>query len=189
MYRADSDLQTMLDGCRRGDRNSQGKLYEHFYGYAMSICLRYCAARESAVEILNEAFYKVLTRMDQYDPAQPFKPWLRRILIHAAVDALRRNNRILEFLDISEAADVPADDHPMPRLSADEDLLPALQQLPPAYRTVFNLYVIEEYSHAEIGTLLGISASASRSNLARACARLRQTLAPNSFKTIKTNGV
>lgn len=187
MQNGESHLIRLLEGCRRGDRNSQRKLYESFYGYAMSICLRYSASKEEASEILNDAFLKVFTNIDKFDPIQPFKPWLRRVLINAAVDYSRKKHRISSTMELSEIADLCAEDLPMPVLSPDEDLLPILRQLSPAYRIVFNLYVMEEYSHREIAALLDITESASRSNLTRAVEKLRVILTQTARKLIKTH--
>lgn len=170
------NLKLILEGCRRGSRNSQRKLYEHFYGYAMNICLRYSRKREEAVEILNDAFLKALTRLDQYDPDYPFRGWLRQIIVHSAIDYHRKNHKLPAQLELAVVADKSEDEMPMPRLSPDEDVLPVLQELTPAYRVVFNLFVMEGYKHHEIAEMLGISVSTSRSNLLRAKEKLRAIL-------------
>jgi RNA polymerase sigma-70 factor (ECF subfamily) len=176
MQGTETHLNEILDGCRRGKRLSQQRLYEQFHGYALHLCLRYAANREEAVEVMNDAFFKVLTRLDQYDPALPFKPWLRQILVRTAIDYFRKNHRQPLFVELMPVHDTAAEDMPLLEIQPGEDLLPLLQRLTPAYRTVFNLYVMEGYAHDEIAGMLGISASASRSNLARATERLRQWL-------------
>ncbi len=181
-------LDSLLQGCRRGDRNSQRKLYEHFYGYALNICYRYSKSREEAVEIMNDAFLKVFTRLDRYDPAYPFKTWLRRILINSAIDYYRKHHNSPVHVQLEAAAETTADEMPMPKISPDEDLLPVLRKLSPAYRIVFNLYVLEGYKHTEIAELLGISVGTSQSNLVRATARIRALLtAAKNFDPIKMN--
>ncbi|GAB3949366.1 RNA polymerase sigma factor [Spirosoma harenae] len=169
-------LTDLLAGCLRNHRQSQELLYRQFYGYAMSVCLRYAPSREEALEVLNDGFLKVFTRLDQYDPAQPFKGWLRRILINAAVDQYRREVRHhhegvekIEQTAVSESVDAFSQ-------LAHEDLLALIQQLSPAYRLVFNLYVMDGFTHEEIANQLGISVGASKSNLARARENLRQLL-------------
>jgi RNA polymerase sigma factor (sigma-70 family) len=180
----DKHLMLLLDGTRRGERNAQRKLYEHFYGYGLSICLRYAQQRAEAVEILNDAFLKVFTKIDRYDNSLPFKPWLRRILIHTAIDHLRAGIRPIH-VDLNAAPPLYADEGPMPMLSPAEDALPYIQQLPPGYRMVFNLYVMEEYDHREIAEMLGISEATSRSNLARAKEKLREMLQQKKGKDTK----
>lgn len=170
-------LSDLLAGCLRNQRQSQELLYRQFYGYAMSICLRYVPTREGALEVLNDGFLKVFTRLDQYDPAQPFKGWLRRILINTAVDHYRQEVRHhyhsdveqIEQTAVSESVDAFGQ-------LAHEDLLALVQRLSPAYRVVFNLYVIDGFTHEEIAGQLGISVGASKSNLARARENLRLLL-------------
>jgi RNA polymerase sigma-70 factor (ECF subfamily) len=184
----DSEINLLLQGCRRGNRNSQRKLYEHFYGYAISVCLRYSKNREEAAEILNDAFFKALTRLDQFDPAQPFKAWLRRILINTAIDYYRKNYKQPVPLELSVAMDLADEEMPLPQISPDEDLLPILQKLSPAYRMVFNLFVMEGYKHAEIAEMLGISVGTSQSNLVRAVQKLRDLMTPaKNFNPVKMN--
>lgn len=181
-----ANLSRLIHGCRKDDRNCQRGLFEHFFGYAMNICLRYTANREEAEEVLNNAFLKVFRNLDKYDPDQPFRPWLRRVLINSAVDYYRSNCRRPVHLELL-AADDKTDDSPLlPFIFPEDDCLPVLRQLTPAYRMVFNLYVMEEYSHEEIALLLGISAGASRSNLARAKEKLREILTPQPSNGLNT---
>ncbi len=181
------DQHLLLQGCRQGDRNSQRKLYEHFYGYAMSICLRYSRHREEAVEILNDAFLKAFTHLDKYDSSYPFRIWLRRILINSAIDYYRKNHHLPNHLELTEATDLSAEEMPMPRIGEEEDMLPILRKLSPAYRLVFNLFVMEGYAHQEIAELLGIDARTSRSNLLRAKENIRVLLVNQKKPFIRSN--
>ena len=81
------NLSLIISGCQKGNRLSQNKLYQYFYGYGMSICLRYAKNREEAVEIFNDGFLKVFLKLDQYDKSLPFKPWLRKILLQSKKDS------------------------------------------------------------------------------------------------------
>lgn len=174
------NLKILLEACRRGNRGSQKKLYEHFYAYGMSVSLRYSKNNEEAKEILNDAFLKVFTRIDQYDSNFPFKGWFRKVLVNTALDYYRsRHQKQAEQLIFSPGlleSELQEASAPPPRVSPEEDLLPIVQQLPPAYRMVFNLYVMEEYKHHEIADMLNISVSTSKSNLFRAKAKLRDML-------------
>lgn len=187
MLNGEINLKVILQGCQQDDRNSQRRLYEHFYGYAMSICLRYSKNREEAVEILNDGFLKVFTHLDRFDSSYPFKSWLRRILINSAIDYHRRNNNLPVFLELKMASEVMDDEMPLPQISPDEDVLPVLQKLSPAYRIVFNLHILEGFKHEEIAEMLGISAGASRSNLVRAKETLRALMTKNNLHTVKMN--
>jgi RNA polymerase sigma factor (sigma-70 family) len=170
-------LSQLIEGCLRGNLNNQRSLYEQFYGYGLSIALRYAYNREEAVEILNDAFLKVFSKLNQYKTAQPFKPWLRQILIHTAIDYHRAQHKFPTPINIDSVAYLFQYEQDMPNLSPQDDVLPLLQSLPPQYRIVFNLYVMEEYEHKEIATMLGITESTSRANLARAKDKLREILA------------
>lgn len=181
-----SDIGLILDGCQRGDRNCQRRLYELYHAYAMSICLRYAPERTDAAEICNEAFFKALTSLHRFDREQPFKPWFRRIVINAAVDFFRKKRQLPAMLGLSEMPEMAENPEPFPEISTEIDLLPVLAELSPAYRTVFNLYVMEEFSHREIGQTLGISESASRSNLARATSILKKILIEKYGRVFQT---
>lgn len=142
----------------------------------MSVCLRYAPTREGALEVLNDGFLKVFTRLDQYDSSQPFKGWLRRILINAAIDHYRQEVRHQhDDVEKAEQVAVSGTADAFSQLSH-EELLGFVQRLSPAYRLVFNLYVMEGFTHEEIAGQLGISVGASKSNLARARENLRQLL-------------
>ncbi len=173
-------LHELLAGCLRNQRRSQELLYQQFYGYAMGVCLRYTSTREEALEVLNDGFLKVFTRLQQYDQAQPFKGWLRRILINTALDNYRHEVRHYHHDDAGKAEQVATDQADAYSQLAYEELIGLVQDLSPAYRLVFNMYVIDGYSHEEISARLGISAGTSKSNLARAREALRSMLQKKS---------
>jgi RNA polymerase sigma factor (sigma-70 family) len=172
-----ADITGLLLECQNGNRKSQELLYRQFYGYAMGICLRYSYQREDAVEILNDSFLKVFTKSHQYRPDVPFKMWLRRILINTALDYHRMHNKHRFHEDVSQAEAVPVAEATALDQISHEELMGMVQQLTPAYRMVFNLFVIDGFSHEEIAGQLGISVGTSKSNLARAREQLKQFLA------------
>lgn len=177
------NLKLLIEGCRRSNRNYQRKLYQHFYGYAMNTCLRYAKNREEAVEMLNDGFLKVFNNLEKYDDHYPFKAWLRRILINSAIDYYRAHHKHPSFVELTAAEDVAQEMMPLPTISSSQDMLPILQKLSPAYRMVFNLYIMEEYKHHEIAEMLGISVSTSKSNLMRAKAKLKEILTKKKLRT------
>lgn len=185
-YDKDIDLKSLIEGCKNSGRNSQRKLYEHFYGYALNICLRYSADREDATEILNEGFLKAFINIEKYNSEYPFKVWLRRILINTAIDNYRSNQNRPVFLELLDNNSAEAITEPEFELLPGDDILPVVQQLSPAYRIVFNLYVMEEYSHKEIADLLGISESTSRTNLLKAKVRLKEMILADGIKRYKS---
>lgn len=170
-------LADLLAGCRRNQRQSQELLYRQFYSYAMSICLRYTRNRDEALDVLNDGFLKVFTKLDQYNPDLPFKAWLRRILINTALDHYRQAVHQHNQMDIGRMTDqLPSRETDAYSQLAYEELLTLISQLSPTYRLVFNLYVIDGYSHEEIAAQLTISTGTSKSNLARARENLRAML-------------
>lgn len=170
------NIKLIVEGCRRANRNSQRKLFEHFFAYGINICLRYSKNRQEAEEILNTGFLKVFKYIDKYDTSYPFRHWLRKILVNTAVDYYRANHKHPGFLELKPVNDVASEEFPLPEIGPEIDVLPILQQLSPVYRMVFNLYVMEEYKHDEIAEMLDISSSASRSNLVRAKNKLRELM-------------
>lgn len=187
---ADKDklnLDLLLQGCRDGRRSSQKKLYELFYGYGINICLRYAKNQAEAQEMLNDGFLRVFTRLHQYDSDFPFRVWLRRVLINAAIDYHRKHKRY-HLTHVEENMGQFIDDQQVyPKVGDNDDVLAVIQQLPPAYQMVFNLYVMEGYKHQEIAEKLNISVGASKSNLSRAKEKLRQILSKKQARRAKSN--
>jgi len=177
-------LTTLINGCLKGNRDAQKMLYEQFYGYAMSICLRYAPGREEAREILNDGFMKVFTRLNQRDQQGSFKSWLRKIMIHNAIDYYRKNNKHYNHHELDDVrTQGPAVENDALTSIAYADLIQMVQQLPPAYRTVFNLYVIDGYTHDEIAKQLNITEGTSKSNLFKAREHLREQLQKLNIKS------
>ncbi len=166
--------QLRLD-CIRGDAGSQKKLYYNFYGFAMGICLRYAKDKDEALEMLNDGFYKVLTKLDQYDPAKPFLPWLARIMTNTSIDYYRTELKHQLSTDITDLEIQNEDPDIQSKLNYD-DLIKIIQTLPAGCRTVFNLFAIDGYTHEEIAGELGISVGTSKSNLFKARQKLRLLL-------------
>lgn len=171
----EKELKHLIQGCKEQHRQSQKLLYESLYGFAMAICLRYARNEHQASEILNDGFFKAFTNIQRYDEELPFKPWLGKIMYHAAVDYYRAGMKWSKHEDLEKLGHA-ADEASVERKLGYDDLLVIIQQLPPAYRMVFNLYAIDGYSHEEIGELLGIGAGTSRSNLYKARLKLQQMI-------------
>jgi len=165
----------IIQGCLRGEAFAQRALVEKFAGYLFTVSRRYMPDEDSAKDILQEAYIKIFTHMNQFrSESGKLKSWMSRIV---ANEALRRRKK---YLDYSQSADpeamvIKVQPKALGHL-IEEDLLEVIKELPEMYRTVFNLYVLESYSHKEIGEMLGISDSTSRSNLARAKAILRKRI-------------
>ncbi len=176
MSNEENHINSLITGCLKNNRQQQRALYELFYGYGLKIAFRYAQNREEATEILNDAFLKVFNKIHQYDTTQPFKAWFRRVLIHAAIDYHRVHHKSPKLIELDAHHYLESEELPLPILTLDENVLPLLQALPPQYRLVFNLFVMEEYNHKEIAAQLGITESTSRSNLARAKEKLKEMI-------------
>jgi RNA polymerase sigma factor (sigma-70 family) len=176
------NLESILKGCRRQESKSQYLLYKHFFGYGLNIAFHYTSTREEAEEVLNDAFIKVFNNILQYDFDYPFKSWLRKILVNSSIDYFRKYHKtsveLVHDEEIEESVILSIPDE-------SDDVLPILQKLPPAYRMVFNLYVMEEYKHHEIAEILHISVGTSKSNLARAKQKLKELWLAEQKKKVK----
>lgn len=171
----EEELHQLIGGCIKQERNSQKMLYKAFYGFSMGICLRYANNREEAAEVMNQGFYKVFTRIETYDISRPFKAWLGRIMMNVSIDYYRANLKMAYTEDLDSAEYVTDGELADRKLNYD-DLLAMIQKLPNAYRTVFNLFAIEGYTHEEIGDLLGVAPGTSKSNLHKARQKLKQMI-------------
>ena len=175
----DQELSQLIEGCRAGERICQQKIYKHFFIYGLSVCGRYAATQEEAREVMNDAFFKIFTKLDRYDSAYSFKGWLHRIVVNTAIDRYRSRQKQYMTEEISQAQSVEIETEVIENLTR-EEIFKMVQNLSPAYKTVFNLFVVEGYSHPEIAELLGITEGASKSNLSKARAKLKLMLMANS---------
>jgi len=150
-----------------------------YYAYGMSITLRYADSRDEAVQILNDAFMKVFENIRKYNEHEPFKPWLRQIIVNTAINHFHKNKKIREMEYLDESGDeLSVGESIISGINYDE-IVELVQRLTPSYRTVFNLYVIEGFKHEEIAEKLGISVGTSKSNLFKAKRNLRTMLENN----------
>jgi RNA polymerase sigma-70 factor (ECF subfamily) len=163
------DEQLLIAGCKRGESEARRKLYELYASAMMSVCIRYVSNRETARDLLQDGFIKVYTRIDSYSGTGSFGGWMRRIFVTTSLEYLRRNDTFRISTSIDDYEDMAEDDgvSALDEISADE-LLACIAKLPNGFRTVFNLFAIEGYSHAEIAEMLNIKESTSRSQFIRA---------------------
>lgn len=189
------ELTYHVEACALNSRESQKVLYSSFYGYAMAICDRYVNNQDDALEILNDGFLKIFKEIHHYKPAykdviSSFKGWLRKIMVYTAIDHFRKyqKHQLVASLD-DVVYHVPSvSDDAINKLSYDE-IIRAVQDLSPGYRAVFNLFVIEEFSHEEIAGHLGISVGTSKSNLSKARRQLQKILFKQNITSIAKNAV
>ncbi len=168
-------IESLLEGCRRGERKAQENLYKTLASRMMGVCMRYAKDTSEAEDILQMGFVKVFNKVSDFRSDGSFEGWIRRIMVNTAIETYRKNLRSLNLVDIDEVYDQPQSTFDMSGLEM-KDLLKLVQQLSNGYRLVFNMYVIEGYSHREIAEQLGISEGASKSQLSRARSILKEKI-------------
>ena len=171
----DYQERDFIQACIRKERWAQKLLYEEHYGKMMGVCLRYANNSDDALDILHEGFIKVFRNINKYQPGTSLSAWIRRIMVNTAIDFYRKNLR-RRTEDIEQAYSVQSDEEDAVSKCTEKEILAAVQELSPAYRAVFNLYVIEGYSHKEIADMLNITESTSRSNLVKARLKLKAVI-------------
>ena len=168
--------QELIKACKKGDRHAQELLYRRYSPRLFGVCLRYASSRQEAEDFLQEGFIKIYRNLYKYQPTGSFSAWLYRLMVNVALEKIRQNQKRKHQMSID---DMPVD----PEVSEEifsgfgaRNIIKMVQQLPEGYRIVFNLYVVEGYSHKEIAEILDITESTSKSQLSRAKATLRKLL-------------
>lgn len=161
---SDADL---IEGSLRGDQKAQALLYGRFAAKMYGVCLRYAASTEEAEDMLQEGFVKVFRKLQSFRGEGSFEGWVRRIFVNTAIEHFRRKTYLQPITEREEETYEGAYTSALDAL-AEKDVVALIQQLSPGYRTVFNMYVVEGYSHKQIAEMLGISEGTSKSQLSRA---------------------
>lgn len=176
------NLSQVVEECIQGKESAMKVFYEHFHSFAMSVCMGYADSREDALEMMNDGFLKIFKNLHKIENTETIKAWIRRVMVNTAIDYHRRSvKKQTTTLTENEVSQYYGDEDVYASLSS-EEIIEAIQKLPQTYRTVFNLHVIEGYSHKEIGEQLHIAESTSRAHLSVANSLLRK------FLTKITNG-
>lgn len=157
----------LIEGCIRGDRKIQYELYQRFAPKMYGVCLRYAGNAEEAEDILQEGFIKVFNKMGSFRSEGSFEGWIRRIFVNTAIEHFRKKTYLQPITEMEENTLEGKYLSVLDSL-AEKDIIKLVQQLSPGYRTVFNMYVIEGYTHKQIAEILGISEGTSKSQLSRA---------------------
>jgi RNA polymerase sigma-70 factor (ECF subfamily) len=185
----DKQLQQLIKGCLEGDRKAQQAVYKLLYGKMKVVCMRYTRDTDQALDILQEGFIKVFQNMERYSGAGSFEGWVRRIMVNLSIDRFRKQKNDFLLLNgsmnIEDYEDVVDDEPDVESVDYDftpEQILEAMQMLSPAYKTVFNLYVFENYTHQDIAEALSISIGTSKSNFAKAKRNMKKILLKNYGK-------
>lgn len=167
--------EKLIEACRNGDRKSQYELYEKYAPLMYSVCRRYVMQLQEAEDILVCGFTKVFQKLNQFKGQGSFEGWIRRIMVNEALTFIRRNKSMYLEVEIEKASREPDFNKLSDQLEV-EDLEKLIDRLPMGYKTVFNLYAIEGFSHKEIAEKLGISENTSKSQLSRARVHLQKLL-------------
>jgi RNA polymerase sigma factor (sigma-70 family) len=179
-------LHQLITGCIQNNHRDQRFLYEKYYGYCLKTVFRYIYRYDKAVDVVNDGFVKVFRNFSRFHYTDKenlemiLMGWMRMIMINTAIDQLRKNNFLPEIGDISDTIWMHEDkSQASDKMLLYKELVKEIKKLPPSYRTVFNLYVIEGLSHQEIATQLGISVGTSKSNLSKARVLLQKIVKNN----------
>ena len=181
MLNEQEDINSIINGCRQKDRKAQELLYRNFYRVMMTICVRYTKNEADALEVLNTGFYKVYKNIDKYDGQKAtLYTWIRTIVINSCLSFIKARESRSAWQTLDQAASVHLSPDVFGKMSSAE-ILNLVRQLPPSTQAVFNLYVMEGFTHKEIGKLLGISDGTSKWHLSEA-RRILQQLINNEGK-------
>ena len=168
---SESDL---IKGCIEGNKQMQEELYNRFAPKMYAVCLRYANNSDDAQDLLQEGFIKVYKNLHRFRAEGSFEGWIRRVFVNSSIEHFRKKAIQLSSVSDKEENTIENSDISALDTMAEKDIIRLIQELSPGYRTVFNLYVVEGYSHKEIGEKLGISEGTSKSQLARAKAILQK---------------
>jgi len=173
-----NDLQELISGCRKGDPHAQEQLFRRYGPRMLSICRRYCSNLDDARDALQDGFVKVLQTISKYRGDSALETWMTRIFINTAIDQFKKSTRYAGMFsdDTHHEPETDTYDDNAGFPCSPEEALEALDQLPPGYRMVFNLYAIEGMTHRQIAEALQISEGTSKSQYARARKQLQEIL-------------
>lgn len=184
--------EQMLAGSKKNNASAQEELYNRFSPRMLGVCYRFAKNREDAEDMLQEGFIKVFTQLHQYRNEGALEGWIRRIIVHTCINILKKNKKFSESVDIIHAKTIHTNEDFIPSIMQAKQIVECIRLLPMGYRTVLNLYALEGYSHREIGFLLEIEESTSRSQYTRAKAMLEDVLVKRNIinkprKSLLTN--
>ena len=168
--------EAILKGCLQNDPAAQRELYNRYSPKMLSVCYRFAHNREDAEDMLQEGFIKIFSQMHTFGNRGAFEGWIRRIIVHTCINILKKNKKFNESVDIIHATGAMVREESVPSIVQAKQIVECIRMLPIGYRTVLNLYAIEGYSHREIGMMLDIEESTSRSQYTRAKAMLEEIL-------------
>ena len=168
--------ESILKGCLSNDAVAQKELYNRYSPKMLAVCYRFAHNREDAEDMLQEGFIKVFSQIHTFRNQGAFEGWIRRIIVHTCINNLKKNRKFNESVDLIHATAMQVREESVPSIVQAKQVVECIRILPIGYRTVLNLYAIEGYSHREIGSMLDIEESTSRSQYTRAKQMLEDIL-------------
>lgn len=190
---SENELNILIRDCTLNIRESQKKIYNSFYSYGMAICDRYTKRKEDAIEIFNDAFLKIFKEIHRYKPSyadgvSSFKGWVRKIMIYTAIDYNRKYHKHSLTADLeSNMIYIPSEEEDALDMISYDEIINAIRELSPAYRTVINMFIIDGFSHEEISNKLQIAVGTSKSNLSKGRQQLQKILKKDNKISIAKN--
>jgi RNA polymerase sigma-70 factor (ECF subfamily) len=181
MKKQSPELHEIIAQCKEGNRRAQNQIFERYFGKMSSVCRRYIPDRDESQDIVQMGFIKVFSNIEKYNGEGSFEGWMRRIMSNTAIDHIRKQKKIFVSIDAKEYDWLAEQENEeaawnVTLVNETERVMKEVSNLSPAYRLVFNMYVIEDYSHNEISEILGISVGTSKSNLSKAKRNLLKNL-------------
>jgi RNA polymerase sigma factor (sigma-70 family) len=161
-------IEQLIARCKAGERKAHELLYKQFSSKMLGVCMRYATDKMEAEDMLQNGFMKLFNKLEDYRGEGSFEGWVRRIMVHSAIEYYRKHHKMVQVLDVAEMDNEPSVNPAAMTNMGVKDLMAIIQQLSPGYKMVFNLYAIEGYTHKEIGEIMGITEGASKSQLSRA---------------------
>lgn len=168
--------EAILQGCLQNKAAAQKALYEKYSAKMLAVCYRYAHNREDAEDMLQEGLIKVFSQIHTFENRGSLEGWIRRIVVHTCINNLKKNKKFNESVDIIHANAIQVKEESIPSIIQAKQVAECIRLLPLGYRTVLNLYAIEGFSHREIGDMLDIEESSSRSQYTRAKGMLEDIL-------------
>lgn len=168
--------QAIIAGCLQKNVAAQRELYNRYSPKMLSVCYRFSQSKEDGEDMLQEGFIKVFTQMHTFQNKGAFEGWIRRIIVHTCINFLKKYKKFNESVDLAYADYIQVKEETVPSIMQARQIIECIRLLPLGYRTVLNLYALEGYSHKEIGQMLDIEESTSRSQYTRAKSMLENIL-------------
>lgn len=179
--------EQMLAGSTKNNAAAQEAFYNRFSPRMLGVCYRFAKNREDAEDMLQEGFIKVFTQLYQFRGEGSLEGWIRRIVVHTCINILKKNKKFADSVDIIHATGIHIKEDMIPAIMQAKQVVECIRILPLGYRTVLNLYALEGFSHREIGALLDIEESTSRSQYTRAKAMLEEILVRRNIMVKQKN--